>query len=339
MEIFNSYKNVIEKALNNDLNNLSDSTKYFSKGITESAINREYSLSAYSQDKQNLSLGATDLESTAINMGVRIIPEPEVGLHPDFAHLKGTSNTENHYIASAFIDIKNSTRLFSKYDNDTVFIITNAIQLLAINICSVFGGFVQRLQGDGVFVYFGRKGLEEEKAVKHILSALSLFSYFIENDAKVLFKNKGLDPIYTRIGIDFGENKDVLWAMAGKENVSEITTYSLHTSLASKMQSYAKSNQIIIGKNIVDKAMLDTTLYTPVEEKRYIYEDSNRSFYYGQFVFDWQKFLSKQTFIVASPNTGRLGIKPYQSVIPVYAKQSESLREVASVNKPYAGKV
>lgn len=338
MEIFNSYKNVIEKALNNDLYNLSDSTKYFNRGVTWSAINRGYNLSEYSRDKQNLSLKTTDLERTAINMGVKVISDPEVGLHPDFAHLKGTANTENHYIASAFIDIKNSTRLFSKYDNDTVYIITNAIQLLAINICSVFGGFVQRLQGDGVFVYFGRKGLDEEKAVTHILSALSLFSHFIENDVKTLFKNKGLDPIYTRIGVDFGEDKDVLWAMAGKENVSEITTYSLHTSLASKMQSYAKSNQIIIGKNIVNKVMLDTKLYTPVEGKRYIYEDSNKSFYYAQFVFDWQKFLSKQTFIMASPNTGKLGIKPYQSVIPIYAKQSEPLREVASVNKPYYGK-
>ncbi|MDR2410816.1 MAG: hypothetical protein LBE13_22265 [Bacteroidales bacterium] len=187
-------------------------------------------------------------------------------------------------------------------------------------------------------MYFGRKGLDEDKAVYHILSALSLFTYFIENDVKALFKNKGLDPIYTRIGIDFGEDKDVLWAMAGKENVSEITTYSLHTSLASKMQSYAKSNQIIIGKNIVKKAMLDTILYAPVEEERYIYKDSNKSFYYAQFVFDWQKFLSKQSFITASPNTGKLGIKPSQNSIPIYAKQSDSLREVASVNKPYYGK-
>ncbi|MDR2410817.1 MAG: hypothetical protein LBE13_22270 [Bacteroidales bacterium] len=106
MEIFNSYKNVIEKALNNDLYNLSDSIKYFSKGVTESTINRGYNSSAYSRDRQNLSLRATDLESTTIGMGVKVIPDPEIGLHPDFAHLKGTTATENHYIASAFIDIK-----------------------------------------------------------------------------------------------------------------------------------------------------------------------------------------------------------------------------------------
>lgn len=335
MEIFNSYRNVIAKALDNDL---TESTKYYDRSV-EAVVSGGYDTLAYSRDRKNFSLKTTDLESTAINMGVRVISDPEIGLHPDFVHLKGTSDTENHYIASAFIDIKNSTKLFSKYDNDTVYIITNAIQLLAINICSTFGGFVQRLQGDGVFVYFGRKGLEEEKAIMHILSALSLFSHFIKNDVKILFEKKGLDPIYTRIGVDFGENKDVLWAMAGKGNVSEITTYSLHTSLASKMQSYAKSNQIIIGKNIVDKIILDPTLYTAVEAKRYIYEDPNKSFYYGQFVFDWQKFLSKQSFIVASPNTGTLNIKPsQQNIIPIYAKQSEPLKEVASVNKPYCGK-
>ena len=338
MEIFNSYKNVIAKALDNDINSLNESVTYYHKAV-EASSDRVYDTLAYFRDRKDFSLATTDLEKTAINMGVKVISKPEVGHHPDFAHLKGTENTENHYIASAFIDIKNSTKLFSKYDNGTIYIITNAIQLLAINICSIFGGFVQRLQGDGVFVYFGRKGLEEEKAIIHMLSALSLFTHFIKNDVRTLFDRKGLDPIYIRTGIDFGESKDVLWAMAGKDDVSEITTYSLHTSLASKMQSYAKSNQIVIGKNIVDKKILDATLYTPVEDKRYIYEDRNKGLYYGQFVFDWQKFLRSQPFIVASPNTGLLDLKPnQQNMIPIYAKSSEPLREVASVNKPYYGK-
>lgn len=334
MEIFEKYKDVIAKALNNDSMQTREMTKAFSEGGLYDSVGVEnYTANAYLNDKRTLNLSNTSLQSIAWNLGVMPIQNPAIGLHPDFKHLKGTTETEEHYIVSAFIDIKNSTGLFRKYNNQTVYIITNAIQLLAINICSLFGGFVQRLQGDGVFIYFGRKGLNEGKATLHALTALSLFTYFIKNDVKLLFEQKGLDPIYTRIGVDFGTMEEVLWAMAGIDDISEITTYSLHTSLASKMQSYAKSNQIVIGKNVIKTAYIDETLYSPVEEKRYVFEDKERDFYYGQFIFNWNTFLSKQRFLATS-YTGKIEVKP-EDRIPIYAQKSESLREVASVNKPY----
>src|SRR5947208_2404428 len=44
------------------------------------------------------------------------IEDAKIGLHPDFKHLKGTVNTEYHYIVSVFIDIKGSTNLHKEYD-------------------------------------------------------------------------------------------------------------------------------------------------------------------------------------------------------------------------------
>lgn len=335
MEVFEKYKNVIAKALNNDSMQTRDITKSFTEGRLYDSVGTEnYTVDAYLQDRKTLKLSDTSLQTISSNLGVTVIQEPEIGQHPDFKHLKGTTDTEDHYIVSAFVDIKNSTGLFKKYDNRTVYIITNAIQLLAINICSMFGGFVQRLQGDGVFIYFGRKGLDEGRATLHALTALSLFTYFIKNDVRTLFEQKGLDPIYTRIGVDFGGMDEVLWAMAGINDISEIATYSLHTSLASKMQSYAKSNQIIIGKNVIDKAYLDGSLYKPVDEKRYIFEDRDRSFYYGQYIFEWSIFLSKQSFLTTSYNTGKIEIKP-EDRFPVYAQKSEALKAAAATNKPF----
>src|SRR5438067_1544528 len=34
------------------------------------------------------------------------LKDEKVGVHPDFKHLKGTDNTENHNIVSVFIDIQ-----------------------------------------------------------------------------------------------------------------------------------------------------------------------------------------------------------------------------------------
>jgi adenylate cyclase len=89
------------------------------------------------------------------------IEDARIGLHPDFKHLKGTNNMEYHYIVSVFIDIKGSTNLHNEYDLEEVYVITNTIQSAAIHTCLSLGGHIQRLQGDGVFAYFGGKSIEK----------------------------------------------------------------------------------------------------------------------------------------------------------------------------------
>lgn len=128
------------------------------------------------------------------------------------------------------------------------------------------------------FYLFWKKGFRGEKSYITCTNSIKPIYVFYKNEVKILFEQKGLDPIYTRIGVDFGGMDDVLWAMAGVDNISEIATYSLYTSLASKMQGYAKSNQIIIGKNIIDTTSLDISLYEPVDEKGTFSRIENKDF-------------------------------------------------------------
>lgn len=333
METFKPYQNIIEKALNqNELRKgVSDTYSNESgRGLSGPSFNSRYSLSDYSSNRSHLSL-STDLTTAAKQMGAVPFENQLIGHHPNFLHLKGTSSIEKHYIVSSFIDIKGSTNLYKKYDEETIMIITNTIQLAAIHVCQAFGGFIQRIQGDGLFVYFGGKGIDKAKAVQHGLTALSLFTYFVKNDLKKVFEQHGIEKIYTRIGIDFGDDSQVLWAMAGKENISEITTVSLYTSLASKMQSWAKSNEIVVGKNVKDRASLDEGLYSAVAERRYIYEDPENSLYYSQHIFDWYKYLRGLNF-VASSLSGDISIKPQIKSVP----NISALYPIAAVSKPYA---
>ena len=328
MDIFSNYKSIIEKALDNNA---------LIKGTNESVgLGRptsKYELKTFSSDKSELNLSSkSDLQKITSKMGVIPILNQKTGHHPDFTHLKGTNNTEKHYIVSAFIDIRRSTNLFKRYDEETIYMITNTIQLAAISICSLFGGFIHRLQGDGVFVYFGRKGLSEKKATEHALTALGLFTYFVKNDLQQIFESRGIETIHTTIGTDLGFKKDVLWAMAGVEDMSEITTYSLHTSLASKMQGSAKANQIIVGDNIKNIVELENDLFEVVQEKRYIFQNPEKGFYYTQYIFKWMKFLKSLDYMVTS-NSGKMSIKP-QLIAPI-GINTNSLHRIAKVNKPY----
>lgn len=180
MEPFINFQNVIANALQNNSN--------LKKAVNEQFDNfngrqKFFSLKDFELQKSALTI-SQDLIKISSEMGAVPFREQQVGNHPHFKHLKHTNNTENHYIISVFIDIKGSSSLFRNYDNETIFIITNTIQLAAISVCSLFGGFIQRLEGDGLFVYFGGKGIEQSLANIHCLTALSFFTYFVENDLK-----------------------------------------------------------------------------------------------------------------------------------------------------------
>ncbi|NOQ71167.1 MAG: hypothetical protein GQ574_04135 [Crocinitomix sp.] len=324
MKFYNDYYDIIKSAMSEDQSITLGFDGEISKGIDLKAFLNE--------SKQSNLLPS--LQNFASQIGRQPDFSRKLGAHPDFQHLKGTDETENHYIVSMFIDIKGSTNLFSKYSNEAVLIITKTIQRAAIHTCLIFDGYIHRLQGDGLLVYFGGKGVTRKNAVENALLASSMFTYFVKNDLKNLFEEQDIKRIATRIGIDFGGDKDVLWSMAGIGEISEITTCSLHTNLAAKMQLEAETNGIVVGDNI--KSNFDTDYYTVVskrtgdENDRYIFRNPADNFNYTQYDFNWLNFLKEQDFIVTDLN-GNLLLKQKPTHIP----STSSLGAIASQNTPY----
>ena len=280
---------------------------------------------------------APSLRSFSNKIDISINYEQQLGLHPDFEYLKNTNTTEEHYIVSAFIDIKGSTNLFKKFDKETVFLLTNAIQRAGIHTALIFGGYIHRLQGDGIFVYFGGKNIPKDKAVLHALQAVSVYTHFVKTDLKEYFKSQGIENISIRSGIDLGYAKDVLWGNAGIGEISEVTTCSLHTSLASKMQSNAETNGIVVGDYIKNELNSKDDFFKPVchrtenENDRYIYRIDDRNFKYTQYDFNWSQFLKKQPFI-ATDQYGNSIPKTDNILNPLSV---DNLKPIAEVNKPY----
>jgi adenylate cyclase len=298
MKLYQNYIDEIKGVLSGNLNVYADDSRSIKKGLE--GIDGIY-------DKRegpyiNLQPNQSLVPLMRV-VGKTEIKNQKLGEHPDFAHLKNTSRTEYHYITSVFIDIKNSTELFRKYPVDVIKNITNIIQRAAIHTCAIFGGYIQRLQGDGVFVYFGGKGVVQKQAVLNALTATSFFTYFLKYDLKNLFEEEGIEDINTRIGIDFGHDESVLWAVAGIGVCSEITTYSLHTSLASKMQAIANANSIAVGDNVKSTSQLDDILYDWVKDsngeikKRYIFQDPAKNFNYKVLDFKWYEYLKSLPYI------------------------------------------
>lgn len=330
MNIFNDYISTIKSAMNAD----SEQNEQFSNFSGTDELKKGNTVSKYLNESKD-SRPLPSLFSFANEFGLKTSYDQSLGSHHDFSHLKHTGEIEKHYVVSMFIDIKGSTNLFKRYSPETVFIITNTIQKAAIHTGLIFNGYIQRLHGDGLFVYFGGKDCTKSDASKNALQAASVFTYFVKNDLKNLFNQQGVETIFTRIGIDLGENKDVVWAMAGIGEISEITTCSLHTSLASKMQCNAESNGIVVGENL--KNNIDVPFYTAVcnrtnnENDRYIFRNPEKNFNYTQYDFNWIQYLKQLDFIATDLN-GNLSVKRKLAIsdrIPL------DIKPIAKQNKPY----
>jgi len=163
-----------------------------------------------------------------------------------------------------------------------------------------------------------------------------MYSYFVENELKQFLSSFGIEKISIRSGVDLGDDHEVLWGSCGIDDISEVTTCSLHTSLASKMQNGARSCGIVAGANIKEAIAGSEEYFTVVssrtkdENDRYIFRDPDKGFYYTQYDFNWEKFLKSQpgTFL---DQYGKVGFRVNENT----QRDIENLRPIAELSKPY----
>jgi adenylate cyclase len=202
---------------------------------------------------------------------------------------------------------------------------------LCIHVANFFGGHIHRLQGDAVFVQFVRRNSFKNDAIINALNAASVLCQFVEKDLSEVFTQNGLNPIKIRIGIDYGNDKEVLWSHYGVPGCSELTTTSLHTDLAAKLQAKAKSNSIVIGGNVVDELDLPQEYYDWIytdnneEPERYIIRDIS----YRQQEFIWKNYLQTYDFVCRSNDGKNLEItdKDYKIKCVIYNSDGSNVED------------
>ncbi|MCE5345082.1 MAG: hypothetical protein LLG13_02175 [Bacteroidales bacterium] len=301
MELFENYiddiDGIIKKKKTASFKKFDNSTKYLREQNEVGVYNERGQLNARPIENTPKVLAKFDHSLMAQLFGVHkySVSQPIIGDHPDFKYIQ-QNEYENHYAVSLFLDIKGSTSLSKKYDLLQVRLIKDTILTLAIHVCSFFGGHIQRLQGDGVFVYFVRREQHPNDALINSLNASSMMCFFMNYVMNKYFKKEGIDPLKVRIGIDYGDNENVLWSRYGLSFCNELTTTSLHTDLASKLQSEANSNGIMLGHNIVEKLDIRENLIINNIQDPYIFDD------YKKYDFKWEDYLRTFDFIKWNPN-------------------------------------
>lgn len=223
--------------------------------------------------------------------------EATIGTHPNFVDMK-FGERHYQYCVSMFIDIKGSTNLSLSYSLEEVRMMKDAILSLCIQTVTVFGGHIQRLQGDGLYVQFTDRQIHQNNMMINALNAASVLCLFVSTALADLFERRNLKPLRIKVGIDFAENSKCLWSYYGLRGCNELTATSLHVDLAAKLQARCASNEIRIGQSIKQFLDLpDEFLKVPVtqdgKEETYIKRAAN----YRQYIFDWQSYLLTFDFI------------------------------------------
>jgi adenylate cyclase len=299
MKLFENYSQGIENILKNS--KTSNFTEVTNKRATSTDILKsEQSVQLFEAQNSHLQLSGDKVLLSFDKKGLQNLFGPNqssfptilIGSHPDFNDVPHDGCCY-HHCASMFVDIKGSTRLALKHPLEKVRLIKDSLLTLCIHVANFFGGHIHQ---------FARRSNYKNDAIINALNAASVLCQFVEKDLSEVFTRNGLNPIKIRIGIDYGNDEQVLWSHYGVPGCSELTTTSLHTDLAAKLQSNAKSNSIVIGGNIVDELDLPNEYYDYVyrtnskgieEPDRYIINDIS----YRQQDFNWKKYLQSYDFI------------------------------------------
>lgn len=153
-----------------------------------------------------------------------------------------------------FVDIKGSTRLNLLYSPEDVHKFKNSVLQVCIETVRAHDGHVHRLMGDAVLAFFGGKTTEKEDSVADALNCAITLRTLVDHSIKPWMSDNGYesDSFGIRIGLDFGNDDSVLWAGYGYGGVGEVTATGLSVDMASKLQSMAGKNQLMLGQSLLD---------------------------------------------------------------------------------------
>ncbi|WP_421341241.1 nucleotide-binding domain-containing protein [Aeromonas veronii] len=178
----------------------------------------------------------------------------KIGSHPDFADLKNSGDIENHHIVTMFVDIKRSSRLSLLMPLEKAYLVKNRILQACVDVIRALDGYPHRLMGDAVMAFFGDKKTSSEDAIANALNAAASLKLILTKSVfpelnRILGKDVNLG---VRIGMDYGNDDEVIWANYGYGDASEVTALGLPVDLASKAQSQAKTNTAMMGQGILE---------------------------------------------------------------------------------------
>ena len=165
--------------------------------------------------------------------------------------LRRRVNTRTNLVIM-IIDINNSTQMsLTLPESKFAQLLQTFAQEVSI-VVSGYGGFVFKYEGDAVIVIFPADN-DEIKACRNALNCTSAVLEIVKNGINPIFRENELPEITVRTGLAFGPTLVVLYGKSLEKAHVDITGSSI--SLAAKIASIAKPNQVLVGEHIYNIIM------------------------------------------------------------------------------------
>lgn len=155
----------------------------------------------------------------------------------------------NTNLVIMFVDINDSTSMsLSLSENKFALLLYTFAQEISIAI-SGYGGYVFKYEGDAVISLFPAQ-FNQAKACENAVSCSKSILEIIREVINPAFRENGLPAITVKIGLAYGDALVVLYGKSLEKAHIDIIGSSI--SMASKIASVAKPNQVLVGELIYE---------------------------------------------------------------------------------------
>jgi tetratricopeptide (TPR) repeat protein/class 3 adenylate cyclase len=149
---------------------------------------------------------------------------------------------ENRLVSIFFLDIRGFTAMSEKLHSEQVKRIIDKVFVIFSNVITKNGGFINQYEGDKIMAFFGSKIKTETDTERAIKSGLDILSKL--EQVNELFSKQEIE-LAVRIGINSGM---VTTGKVGLKRERDFTVYGDAVNIASRLESNAPLNQILITK-------------------------------------------------------------------------------------------
>jgi len=149
-----------------------------------------------------------------------------------------------------YVDLVGSTQMTLELPTEKLAIIISSFSQEMGFVIRYHNGYVLKFVGDAVIGYFAAQESPLVAADNAVNCAKSMISV-IERGINPILNEYDYPDLRVKIGMDFGENTIVRYG--GDESNSHVDILGPGMSIAAKITSLAKPNQILVGEDVYEK--------------------------------------------------------------------------------------
>ena len=160
--------------------------------------------------------------------------------------LRRQVNTKTNLVIM-FVDINNSTQLSLTLEDSRFALMVQVFAQEISNIVFGYDGYVFKYEGDAVIILFPAM-YDEALACRNALNCSIAILEIVTQVISPAFKSSSLPEITVKIGLAYGKTLVVVYGRSLVRSHVDIVGSSI--SMASKITSIAKPNQVLVGEQI-----------------------------------------------------------------------------------------